>query len=716
MSFFEKLLHEETVLLAALCAGATLLAGAAIFLNGADLKAITNSPSLTAASVVSLFDSGTNAAATALGDAQGVPPNYTGKTYPDLTSCWVNLMYTTYGWDGSMGPLCRGNSAQPFYSGIFSVNPVGSATGESVYANSTWVDTGFVQGPLLGPPFSTLGCPAGTTMLVTGTDPDTGETTAGECYSGVTGPVRTFAPPPAYVGPATYCYEGTSGGGGDGMGGGGGGAPAKYSFPAGYSLANGDKLDTTGNRGSDGASIFAKSGDGQCHAWKYVLQHVDSTPVPVGTVPTVAPGTPLTLQWSCLPSRVVNGWGCRPEGSSWSHPFGVSCSESSYTYNVLNISPLASSVSGNGQNFVSGTSITGTKTIAAPSSAGTYTYSLSCSGGPYPLPAMTVDVTVSGQPATPVLSLTPAISTIPYNGTQTLTYSATGGAGYDACYLSGGQWGSNPGTAVSTAGSVTTNNLTASTQYSYTCHDTFYGWVTPVSATVTVTPPQSSCPNGLNYATYGPSCTCTPPQIQSGSVCVLPSQCPGAHEVNYPTCSCEIGYVKQNGVCVIPASPTFTAVPAATLPGQAVTLTWSCPTPPYTESQGDSHYSTAGALSGNATVNPTNTTTYNLYCKFGNNQTSKSATVTVAQPNLSIIAVPTRVQKGRTATVSWSATNVTAGSCRVTGTDGASWAGASGSQTPTITASVIYTLACSVPSGPVSKSVTVGIVPIFQEI
>ena len=36
----------------------------------------------------------TQAAATWLGDVQGVPPDFTGRTYPDLLACYINWFFT----------------------------------------------------------------------------------------------------------------------------------------------------------------------------------------------------------------------------------------------------------------------------------------------------------------------------------------------------------------------------------------------------------------------------------------------------------------------------------------------------------------------------------------------------------------------------------------------------------------------------------------------
>lgn len=146
-------------------------------------------------------------------------------------------------------------------------------------------------------------------------------------------------------------------------------------------------------------------------------------------------------------------------------------------------------------------------------------------------------------------------------------------------------------------------------------------------------------------------------------------------------------------------------------PGSPVTLSWSCNPAIYTSSQGDTHYSTGGALSGSVTVNPTETTTYSVTCISLGGNSSGTVTITVLQPSLTITADHTKVKKNDTVNIAWSATNVTAGSCSVTGTDGSHWTGPSGSQNPTIVAATTFTLRCTVPAGPVSQSVTVNLLP-----
>ena len=78
---------------------------------------------------------------------------------------------------------------------------------------------------------------------------------------------------------------------------------------------------------------------------------------------------------------------------------------------------------------------------------------------------------------------------------------------------------------------------------------------------------------------------------------------------------------------------------------------------------------------------------------------------------------PRLVRKGNTTTVSWDIED--AASCTVTGTNGDSWTGVSGSHVSSpITTTTVYTLNCSstVPGFTYTASATVNIVPIFQEI
>ena len=90
---------------------------------------------------------------------------------------------------------------------------------------------------------------------------------------------------------------------------------------------------------------------------------------------------------------------------------------------------------------------------------------------------------------------------------------------------------------------------------------------------------------------------------------------------------------------------------------------------------------------------------------------------TVLNPSLSISASPTLVQAGGTSTITWSASSVNTCSVSEDNPDFAdSWSGTSGSETTSgLTAQTTYTLNCTTDGGSVSQSVTINLVPIFQE-
>ena len=83
---------------------------------------------------------------------------------------------------------------------------------------------------------------------------------------------------------------------------------------------------------------------------------------------------------------------------------------------------------------------------------------------------------------------------------------------------------------------------------------------------------------------------------------------------------------------------------------------------------------------------------------------------------MSISANPIRVRVGDTTVITWSAGSVN--SCSVSGTNGDSWQGTSGSQnTSAISEQVVYTLSClDVENSTTNpKSVTISLIPVFEE-
>jgi len=262
------------------------------------------------------------------------------------------------------------------------------------------------------------------------------------------------------------------------------------------------------------------------------------------------------------------------------------------------------------------------------------------------------------EPSSPVLSFSANPPSVAYNGQTTLSYSATGGAGYDACELAGGEWGS--GVPVGTLGSQPTSPLTSDTQYSYTCHDTYYGWQPWQSVTVSVGAAPPPPPPPAPSPSVGSSCASG---VQTGGSCDIHWACPAGATGSYGT------------------------------------------------------FNTGGATSGTYTVNPTSNTTYLVTCQFPlgmytQSTSSASVNVTVNQPQLSITATPPRVHKGDPTTILWTATNVTAGSCTVSQTGGSTvGSGESGTYSPTINAASEFTLTCATPAGSVSQSVDISVVP-----
>ena len=109
-------------------------------------------------------------------------------------------------------------------------------------------------------------------------------------------------------------------------------------------------------------------------------------------------------------------------------------------------------------------------------------------------------------------------------------------------------------------------------------------------------------------------------------------------------------------------------------------------------------------------------------CRYGCSAGSCGASA--AQPSATLNVAPSLVQRGGTAQVSWFSTDISSpsnpalGSCTVTGTNGDTWSGLSGSQTSSaITQQTKYTLSCTPYSStvPITQTVTVNIVPVFQE-
>jgi hypothetical protein len=313
----------------------------------------------------------------------------------------------------------------------------------------------------------------------------------------------------------------------------------------------------------------------------------------------------------------------------------------------------------------------------------TRTYTLCQTGVGAKCTSATVYVTQPAPSApTTLVSLKANPAAVTSGSPASLAWTGAKGTNFSACRLVGGQWGSSGAWFTAHPGSISTSPLTTTTTYNMACYDT-NGASTPWrSATVTVTAPagpdictdvpgvQNSLPSGCAGPVPSPAGACIPSgYTYNGSACVPAPSCTGAHEVGTPpNCACDVGYQMQGGSCVQVQCPGTHEVnwPAC-----------SC----------DAGYARDAA---------TNT------C--------------VREPELDITVNgqgALRVRRGSSVQVAWSATGVTAGSCRVTTNAGATLAASdSGSRSVIVDHQTAYTLSCSNDAGsPVSKEANATLIP-----
>lgn len=159
----------------------------------------------------------------------------------------------------------------------------------------------------------------------------------------------------------------------------------------------------------------------------------------------------------------------------------------------------------------------------------------------------------------------------------------------------------------------------------------------------------------------------------------------------------------------ISRQPVFSCTPSTILLGGSSRCSWTCYAPD-TSSAGT--FTTGGAMTGSATLSPGATTQYVVEClpSTGSNR----ATVTVIDPQLTIIATPSMVTQGSTTTLSWSATQVT--SATLTG-PGINQSGVvvggnvatTTIVTPALTGAATYTLTVNTVAGTKTKQLVVGV-------
>lgn len=308
----------------------------------------------------------------------------------------------------------------------------------------------------------------------------------------------------------------------------------------------------------------------------------------------------------------------------------------------------------------------------------------------------------------PVATLSASPSSVAYNGRSTLTWSSTNATSCTA----GGPWS----TSGNLSGSGLTDPLIADTSFTFQC--TGPGGTSPlVSATVTVAPP--TCGNGANNY---PACnTCSDPLVwvSSSSSCVACSN---------GGCS---GGVCRNGANNPPACNLYKPVaslsanPASVDVGQSSTLTWNS-TNDATSCVGTGF--TAGPAGGTRSTgvfDTPGTRDYQVVCT-GPGGTSQPAftSVQVLSPDVFIRADRTRVRSGETSNISWGASGVK--SCIVSDPASPPYLASGNADNgnnftkdspypATITSQSKFTIVCKTNGADITRSVTVNVLPSFQE-
>ena len=261
----------------------------------------------------------------------------------------------------------------------------------------------------------------------------------------------------------------------------------------------------------------------------------------------------------------------------------------------------------------------------------------------------------------PVVTLSASPSSVVYNGRSTITWSSTDAT---SC-VSGGPWS----TSGNLSGSGLTDPLTSNTTFTLQC--TGPGGTSPLQS-VTVIVGVQTCLNGAD---------------------------------NPPTCS-----TFTRPIVTLIASPNTIGV------GGSSTLTWSSTYATSCVAAGG--FSTGGATSGSVSTGALFETAYfQITCSNGGFTTSipATATVIVLQPDVTISANPTRVQTGSNVIISWSSSQTISCAVKKNGVAWKTGLSSSGTTDTNVTSKIVYTITCQTNGSPITKSVTVNVVPDFQE-
>lgn len=380
-----------------------------------------------------------------------------------------------------------------------------------------------------------------------------------------------------------------------------------------------------------------------------------------GSLPAVSPNTSVTLNWACqdfqaqsysTPASCIS-YDAFNNCNGWSGGGGGTGYAYDYAYAVFN---------GTVQSNLGGTVVAPTQTT---------TYSVYCqTAGWSPNPTFGIPA----KPNTPTMQFTVNVSGPPLPAPPTESIDAGMGPGVTKTVTVG-----TPVMLTATYLASTGDTLTDTAINGPNNTNSVPGvpWTPPASPKTylfsTTTPGSYTFSPALrttyyhNWNDYGAAVTV---------IVTVPPACTGAHEVNPPTCSCEIGYNRVDGSCVLATCLGAHQVPPL------------CST-----------------------------------CESGYQMQSGSCVI--APPSISISASQPRVARNTSATIVWSVTGLEAGGgtqCAISSAPAGvfsqsmpantapTWSGSA--PTTGITGSATITLVCT---GAVSKTISVGLLPAYQE-
>ncbi len=316
-----------------------------------------------------------------------------------------------------------------------------------------------------------------------------------------------------------------------------------------------------------------------------------------------------------------------------------------------------------------GSACTSTANACGQTNSGTITCSGSCNASApsnSSCPSTTATLTASPNP-------------VAYGARSTLTW---GSANATIC-TAGGPW-SNASSPLGPSSGLT-DPLTTDTTFTFQC--TGPGGTSPLqSVTVTV-----ACTGGCSSGPTGPICNNS--------------------ATNPPACSTFTPstatlYFKENNASIITLDNNGSATLAWTS-----TYTTSC----LLNGTGVALNNLSGQSTGSLTY-PQSPYNYVLACTGLGGPITRSATATVVNPDATISANPTRVSTSGATKITWTSEGTSF--CTIT-RNGASWrTGLTGTDVPdTISTQTTYTITCQTQGGntTVPKSVTVNVIPVFQE-